>query len=176
MQLPRFADSLPIGKFKKFLVNCGGQLLHETNEYEVIRLQIDTGIQVLYKKASGRLTWTDELVKAYIAYKSGGKVKWRGSRKKKVNRKRGPVLLQTLFKRDGKKCWFCANPLTMEAATIEHLLNVSNGGNNHINNLTIACSKCNQKARNMCITEKVRLRENIRAKSTSQYIGGKTYD
>lgn len=161
MQLPRYADSLPIGKFKKFLVNCGGQLLHETNEYEVIRVQTDRGVEVLYKKASGQLTWPKELVKAYMAYKSGGKVQWRASKKRKVNRKRGPVLLQTLFKRDGKKCWFCVKPLTAENATIEHLLNVSNGGNNHINNLTLACSPCNQKARNMCITEKVVLKRTL---------------
>ena len=158
MQLPRYADSLPVGKFKKFLVNCGGQLLHETNEYEVIRLQTDNGVEILYRQKSGLLTWTNELVKAYMAYKSGGKVKWRGSKKRKVNRKRGPVLLQTLFKRDGKKCWFCEKPLTAEDATIEHLLNVSNGGNNHTNNLTVACKGCNQKARNMCITEKVLLK------------------
>lgn len=158
MQLPRFADSLPVGKFKKFLVNCGGQLLHETNQYEVIRLQCDAGVVILYKKDSGMLTWPDELVKAYMAYKSGGKIKWRGSRKRKVSRKRGPVLLQTLFKRDGKMCWFCTKPLTVPDATIEHLLNVSNGGNNHVNNLTIACNPCNQKARNMCITDKVKLK------------------
>ncbi len=164
MQLPRFSDSLPVGKFKKFLVNCGGQLLHETNEYEVIRLQCDKGVEILYKKESGQLTWTDELVKAYMAYKSGGKVQWRGSKKRRVNRKRGPVLLQTLFKRDGMKCWFCEKPLDAHTATIEHLLNVSNGGNNHINNLTIADAPCNQKARNMCITEKVALKETLTAR------------
>lgn len=167
MQLPRFADSLPVGKFKKFLVNCGGQLLHETNEYEVIRVQTDKGVEVLYKKQSGLLTWTDDLVKAYMAYKSGGKVKWRASKKRKVNRKRGPVLLQTLFKRDGKRCWFCEKSLTATDATIEHLLNVSNGGNNHINNLTVACAPCNQKARNMCITEKVILKATLTAKRLS---------
>ncbi len=158
MQLPRYADSLPVGKFKKFLVNCGGQLLHETNEYEVIRVQTDKGVEILYKQKSGLLTWPKELVSAYMAYKSGGKVRWRGSRRRKVNRKRGPVLLQTLFQRDGKQCWFCTKPLTAQDATIEHLLNVSNGGNNHVNNLTVACSPCNQKARNMCITEKVGLK------------------
>jgi len=139
----------------------GGQLLYETNEYEVIRVQTDKGVEVLYKKASGQLTWPKELVKAYMAYKSGGKVKWRASTKRKVNRKRGPVLLQTLFKRDGKACWFCTKPLTAMDATIEHLLNVSNGGNNHINNLTIACSPCNQTARNMCITDKVILKAKL---------------
>ncbi len=163
MQLPRYVDSLPVSKFKKFLVNCGGQLLHETNEYEVIRLQCDNGVEILYRKSSGILTWPKELVKAYIAYKSGGKVKWRATRKRKVNRKRGPVLLQTLFARDGHECWFCARELGAHDATIEHLLNVSNGGNNHVNNLTIACNPCNQKARNMCITDKVVLREKILA-------------
>ncbi len=163
MQLPRYVDNLPVGKFKKFLVNCGGQLLHETNEYEVIRLQCDGGVEILYRKQSGLLTWSKELVKAYMAYRSGGRVKWRATRKKKVNRKRGPVLLQTLFQRDGKRCWFCIKPLDAESATIEHLLNVSNGGNNHINNLAVACSPCNQKARNMGITHKVVLRDKILA-------------
>lgn len=161
MQLPRFAESLPVGKFKKFLVNCGGQLLHETNEYEVIRLQTDKGVEILYRKQSGLLTWTTELVKAYMAYKSGGKVQWRGSKKRRVNRKRGPVVLQTLFQRDGAVCWFCTKPLDANTATIEHLLNISNGGNNHINNLTIACGPCNQKARNMCITEKMTLKAQL---------------
>lgn len=161
MQLPRYVDSLPVSKFKKFIVNCGGQLLHETNEYEVIRVQCDRGVEILYRKQSGMLNWPKELVKAYMAYKSGGTVRWRATRKKKVSRKRGPVLVQTLFHRDGERCWFCNKPLTFLDATIEHLLNVSNGGNNHVNNLTIACNACNQRARNMCITDKVKLRENI---------------
>jgi 5-methylcytosine-specific restriction endonuclease McrA len=163
MQLPRFVDSLPVGKFKKFLVNCGAQLLHETNEYEVVRIQCDQGVEILYRKQSGELTWPKELVSAYIAYRSGGKVKWKAARQKKVNRKRGSVLLQTLLKRDGEKCFFCARPLDIESATIEHLLNISNGGNNHVNNLAVACSPCNQKARNMGITHKVWLRDKILA-------------
>ena len=98
-----------------------------------------------------------------MAYKSGGKIRWRATRKKKVNRKRGTVLVQTLFARDGEQCWFCQRLLTFENATIEHLLNVSNGGNNHINNLTVACNACNQRARNMGITAKVELRATILA-------------
>lgn len=163
MQLPRYVDSLPVGKFKKFLVNCGGQLLHETNEYEVIRLQCDKGVEILYRKQSGLLTWPKELVKAYMAYRSGGTVQWRAARKKKVNRKRGTVLVDTLFQRDGAICWFCQRPLTQRTATIEHILNVSNGGNNHINNLAVLCNPCNQKARNMGITAKVALRDKILA-------------
>ena len=161
MQLPRYLDSLPVSKFEKFITNCGGQLLHETNEYEVIRVQCDSGVEILYRKQSGLLNWPKELVKAYMAYKSGGKIRWRATRKKKVNRKRGTVLVQTLFARDGEECWFCKCLLTFENATIEHLLNVSNGGNNHINNLTVACNACNQRARNMGITAKVALREKI---------------
>lgn len=166
MQLPRFVDNLPVGKFKKFLINCGGQILHETNEYEVIRVDTDKGVQILYRKQSGLLTWPDELVKAYMAYRSGGKVKWKASKRKKVNRKRGPVLQQTLEKRDGPDCWFCGLAFKpAEKKTIEHLLNVSNGGNNHINNLALAHEKCNQMARNMGITDKVALRERLRSES-----------
>ena len=128
----------------------------------MIRVQCDKGVEILYRKQSGLLTWSDELVKAYIAYKSGGKVKWRASKKRKVNRKRGPVVVQTLMKRDGEECWFCGKPMDVDSATIEHLLNISNGGNNHINNLVLAHEKCNQQARNYGIAEKVRLRERLR--------------
>lgn len=163
MQLPRYVESLPVGKFKKFLVNCGGQILHETNEYEVIRCMTDKGVQILYRKQSGLLTWPDELVKAYMSYKSGGTVTWKAMKKRKVNRKRGAPLILTLEKRDGSACWFCGGALTeTHPATIEHLLNVSNGGNNHINNLVLACNPCNQKARNISIAEKVLLRERLR--------------
>lgn len=163
MQLPRYADNLPVGKFKKFLINCGGQILHETNEYEVVRCLTDKGVQILYRKQSGLLNWPDELVKAYMAYKSGGKIQWRAARKKKVNRKRGSVLVQTLAKRDGDQCWFCGQEFTKDrTATIEHLLNVSNGGNNHVCNLVLAHEACNQRARNMCIADKVRMRERLR--------------
>ena len=140
--------------------------MHETNEYEVMRVQCDSGVEILYRKQSGLLTWPKELVKAYMAYKSGGKLRWRATRKKKVNRKRGTVLVQTLFERDGYECWFCKSTLTFQNATIEHLLNVSNGGNNHINNLTVACNACNQRARNMGITDKVVLRDKILAEKS----------
>ena len=164
MQLPRYADNLAVGKFKKFLINCGGQILHETNEYEVIRCQTDKGVQILYRKQSGLLTWPDELVKAWMAYKSGGKIKWRAMRKRKVNRKRGQPLVETLRHRDGDVCWFCGGEFGTTdklRETIEHLLNISNGGNNHINNLVLAHNVCNQKARNMSIAEKVLLREKL---------------
>lgn len=163
MQLPRYVESLPVGKFKKFLVNCGAQLLHETSEYEVIRLQTDKSVEILYRKQDGQLTWPTELVKAYMAYRSGGKIKWRASTRRRVSRRRDAVLIATLFSRDGKRCWYCNCPLDIGTATLEHLLNVSNGGNNHINNLTVACMKCNQRARNMCITAKVALRTKILA-------------
>lgn len=160
MKLPKYENSLPVNKFKKFLVNCGGQLLHETNEYEVIRVLTDSGVLILYRKQDGLLTWPKELVAAYMAYKSGGAIKWRATRKKKVNRKRGSVLVKTLQERDGPDCWFCGGGMPLP--TIEHLLNVSNGGNNHINNLVLAHERCNQRAASMCISDKVKLREHLR--------------
>ncbi len=166
MQLPRYVNNLPTGKFKKYLENCGGQILQETNEYEVIRVETDKGVQVLYRKQSGLLTWPKELIKAWMAYKSGGKLHWKANTKRKVKRTKASVVERTLRARDGDNCWFCGLPFRNgEKATVEHLLNISNGGNNHINNLVLAHQKCNQLARNSSIAEKVLLREKLRSEA-----------
>jgi len=163
--LPTSTKGLKIGKFKKFLQNCGGQILAETNDYEVLRVQTDTGVLILYKNKSGALNWPPRLRSAYAAYKSGGKVEWRAARKSSVKRKRNPVIIQTLWKRDGKQCWYCGCGLTHSNTTLEHLLNICHGGSNHLSNMTVACAQCNQQARNMCITDKVKLRERLHCRS-----------
>lgn len=171
-ELPKTVRNLKVGKFKKFLQNCGGQLLIETNEYEIIRVQTSTGVLILYKNKSGFLNWPPELRKAWESYKSGGKIEWRAADKPKMNRKRGVVLIKTLWKRDGKRCWYCGKPLTLSTTTIEHLLSVTHGGNNHLSNLAVADEECNQRAKNMSIPEKVKLRERLYGTTRLDVKGG----
>lgn len=165
-KLPVTERNMKVGKFKKYLQNCGGQILTSTNQYEVIRVQTDSGVLILYKNKAGILNWPPRLRSAWAAYKSGGKLEWKAAIIKKCRRKRSDVVLKTLFERDGKKCWYCKGKLNLSTATIEHLLNICHGGNNRIENLTVACNPCNQRAKNLHITGKVALRETILAKQS----------
>lgn len=47
--------------------------------------------------------------------------------------------------RDGDRCWFCWRPFTEERKrTLDHMIPVSEGGTNDIENLVLSCESCNQ--------------------------------
>lgn len=42
-------------------------------------------------------------------------------------------------------CWICGEPVAREAATLEHIRPLSEGGNSHLDNLAISHDRCNHK-------------------------------
>lgn len=44
----------------------------------------------------------------------------------------------------GRRCVYCATPLTPDTATLDHVCPVSRGGTHAPGNLVIACQSCNQ--------------------------------
>lgn len=51
-----------------------------------------------------------------------------------------------LRKRDGDNCFYCRKDMkTMSSMTIEHLTPRSHGGGNFLDNLALACAKCNER-------------------------------
>ena len=40
-------------------------------------------------------------------------------------------------------CHWCGKPLTLDASTIEHIIPLSRGGLNNMNNFALACQECN---------------------------------
>lgn len=58
-------------------------------------------------------------------------------------------LKQQLFAgRSTSKCCFCRRILTINIATLEHVIPISKGGQWHINNLKLSCQNCNNKRAN----------------------------
>ncbi len=48
------------------------------------------------------------------------------------------------FRDCGRRCVYCATPLGLEAATLDHVIPLSRGGNHAPGNLVAACVDCNQ--------------------------------
>lgn len=49
------------------------------------------------------------------------------------------------MQRDGNSCHVCTAPFTEDnPATLDHLLELANGGRNHLSNLALAHAKCNR--------------------------------
>jgi 5-methylcytosine-specific restriction endonuclease McrA len=45
---------------------------------------------------------------------------------------------------DDPRCYWCKKPLDASTATLDHIIPLSKGGTNGIDNLTLACEDCNQ--------------------------------
>ena len=52
--------------------------------------------------------------------------------------------LRRIAEREGRfRCCWCNGHLTIESATIEHIIPLSRGGTNELRNLDMACIPCN---------------------------------
>lgn len=141
-------------KFKKYLTDRGAVVLPPTNPWEVVRFRTQNGVSVVYTNKHGHLTYTGESAKAYEFFKAGRK--WTA-----VDRKRQSLKAQKvkIAERDGKICFFHGEKLDYDKLTIEHLLEFSKGGSDHIANLALACEDCNKAVVGMSVTEKMLYRE-----------------
>lgn len=149
--------TIPDDKLKQFIIDQGGEILPQTNEWEVIRFRSKEGIGVVYTNKHGRRTYTGEAVHALKAcYKKDAT--WNLEKKKRKNMS---DVVERLIRRDGIKCFYCGNSTNSANRTVEHLLSLSDGGNHRMANLAIACDECNFRARSSSLVEKVRLRDKL---------------
>lgn len=64
-------------------------------------------------------------------------------------------LRMRLIERDGARCAYCGRQLSMEEATIEHVVPKSAGGPSNLHNYLLACAECNRAVANYTIGQKV---------------------
>jgi uncharacterized protein (TIGR02646 family) len=55
------------------------------------------------------------------------------------------VIKRSMLEKQNSRCAYCHKKLTIEQATIDHIVPRSNGGKGLWNNLCIACRPCNVK-------------------------------
>jgi hypothetical protein len=159
MAKPEFS----IAAFKAWLTDCGAVTLPPTNPYEVLRIQTSVGVLVAYKNKHGVQSWPPELSELRKSFIAGQAVSLSPGLKA---RQRLRHLVANLAARDGLECWFCENGFLNEESreiTIEHLVPRAHGGPNHMSNLVLACPTCNARAGHASVSEKVKLREQLRS-------------
>lgn len=62
----------------------------------------------------------------------------------KLRRDRGRVDRKSLFERDGWKCVYCGDGVTMESGCADHVVPFVAGGSDELVNLATACAPCNR--------------------------------
>lgn len=78
------------------------------------------------------------------------------ARPKQAERKR---LLKEVIDRDGTDCFFCKRYVQPIERSLEHILELSQGGSNDLGNLALAHESCNHKAQGLSVVQKVKRRE-----------------
>ena len=150
MPAPRKFRSGEAEIFIQWLKDRGADVLAPMSQWEVIRFVANGETSVIYQRKDGRLTWTGQGGAAWGAFK--GRRQWMPG--KRVKRKGRKQHIEALVARDGQTCWYCGFLLEWEEMTVEHMVSLSSGGPNHLDNLVIACEPCNQEAHTKSVSEK----------------------
>ncbi len=141
-----------IATFKRRLCEAGAEILGATNPYELLRFRTSLGVGVIYTGRRGE-KWNAEalLAKAHLDASKGSLAPV-----KVIGRRKDKATVAALLLRDGGECFFCGVPMG-EDITSEHLVPIAHGGPNHVSNLYLADSRCNQEAGHLSAPEKVKL-------------------
>ena len=142
-------------RFKDWLVEHGSAIFEPTNPYDIARFLTDSGIGVVYINKSGRVTnWINNSDVAYDAFVS--QKAWRAV--EKVNRSKKTIAeYKAIVARDGNGCMYCNASLSVDVATIEHVVSITSGGTNHLANKALPCTECNKEAGHLSVRQKIEL-------------------
>lgn len=141
--------------FTNWLTANGAEVLTPTNEWELMRFKDGGVTSVVYFNKHDRVTFTGSARAAWEAYKTGRP--WRSAtpKAKRQNKKARDKYVETIRQRDGDACFFCAQPVSEETESVEHLVAITHGGPNHISNMFLAHRLCNEMAAHLSVTEKI---------------------
>lgn len=142
-----------------YLDVIGVNHLEITNSYEVARFIANDEICVIYrgkKGLSGSNKTANKIVEAFLDKKL---INIQECKRKSLKEK----FYEQLIKRDGNKCFYTGIEMTKENASIEHLIPLSKGGKNNLDNLVLCLKEENLKMANLSLVEKIKYKiDNIK--------------
>lgn len=154
-------DNQELSDFSAFLTRNGAEILERTNPWELIRYKLpECGVLVGYKNSKGTITLPSEKEKHFERFKAGKHIEKHSRLGSDASRRTRNKILE----RDGDTCFYCGRFLNGDYS-IEHLVNISDGGNNHIGNLVLTHTKCNQDIADLHLVEKLKVRDGIKEAS-----------
>ncbi|GAA0623524.1 HNH endonuclease [Thalassospira tepidiphila] len=148
-------------RFVAWLEARGSQIHATTNDYELIRFTTFRGMGVIYRnKKDWVSSASNGAAQALSAFLDGSE--WRAQTKPSRGNRKRHGLIMSLIERDGETCAFCGGGLTVETATIEHFVPITQGGPNKLSNMMLAHEACNQKAGHLDVRAKLELAISMR--------------
>mgnify|MGYP002623078043 CR=1 FL=1 len=160
-----------IKAFKKWLQKRYAVLQEPRSDDEVLRFATTKGDGVVHRTNEGRMlpnAIAAKAIRAFTAHNSWSSgfspFPQQGKRlvRKADNRRR---LVRAIAERDGgMRCGYCGRELTVEESTLEHVLPLSKGGVDSMDNLILSCRRCNLLCGDYPIAKKLQLMRTIMEK------------
>lgn len=143
---------LDFKNINNYLDAIGVNHIETTNSYEVARFVVNDEICVIYegkKGLSGNNKTSNKIIEAFLNKKL---INIQDYKRKSLKDK----FYDQLISRDGNKCFYTGIEMTREQATIEHLIPLSKGGKNNLDNLVLCLKEENNKLANLPLVEKIK--------------------
>lgn len=139
-------------RIRSWLSERGAEVLEPTNEYEVLRFKAANDTHIVYRGKSDKLTINTATRKILQTFVTNGA--WRAQ--PATARKSVAPKIKTIRERDGDLCFFCGITVSDADASADHLVPITHKGPNHIGNLVLMHTLCNQRAGAMSAPEKIK--------------------
>lgn len=143
-------------KINNYLDTIGVNYIETTNSYEVARFIVNDEICVIYegrKGLSGNNKTANRIIDAFLSKKL---INIQDCKRRTLKDK----FYEQLIKRDGNRCFYTGAEMTKEQASIEHLIPLSRGGKNNLDNLVLCLKEENKKLANLSLIEKIKYKLN----------------
>lgn len=136
-----------------YLVAIGANIIENSNNpYEVVRFIANDQICVIYegkRSYTGNNPLANKVIENYFAKKL---INIQDDKREPLKKK----FYKQLLARDGNLCFYTSKELTDENSSIEHLIPLSKGGKNNLDNLVLCLKEENAKMANLPLVEKIK--------------------
>lgn len=140
---------------KEYILSIGGEILDETNPYEVARFVVKGQTAVIYQGKKG-ISFSNKLAEeVYFNFENNKKI-YLGEKKKRTSYCK---IKEALLSKYGNMCFYTLEPMTEEEISVEHLVPLSKGGVNNIENMVLCKKEINALLADKSLVEKILFRE-----------------
>ena len=128
------------------------QIETSKSTYEVARFIVDDETCVIYsgkKGLSGNNKHSKNIIEAFYAKRM---INIQSEKRITLKQK----FYQKLLERDGDRCFYSGKKMDVDSSSIEHLIPLSKGGKNNLDNLVLCLKEENEKMANLPLVEKIK--------------------